>query len=235
MIIIENDLVTFLKARLSKFTYDIVDEDLTADAVSGYSGSGYSGGYIFQYNSLNKNWVIDPPERIRWMDIGNKEHLIMPAEYIISYTGGYITLSTPKLTGDIIRADYSFFPFTDAQLLSIVQSAYKQIETLIFKPIPIGASGYSGISGYSGASGYSGKYFYEEYREVILKRCYTIAVRMMQFPTIKYFTISIGGRSIGKENQVTMCNTLIDDNEKELMVEINALRYFDRSEPVVIK
>ena len=214
--IIENDVLTILKDRLSKFTYDIVDEDLTA----------HSTAYL-RYDSANTNWVSSPVPKIRLVDIEGREQFLAPSLYTITASDGYITLTTAKDNTDIIRADYSFFPFTDAQLLSIIQSAYKQIETLIFKQI--GLSGYSGVSGYSGASGYSGKYFWNTYQEVIFKKCYSIAMREMQFPTIKYFQMSIGGRSISKEAQVTMISTMIENIEKELLPEINALRYFDKT------
>jgi len=195
----ESGLVTVLKDRLSKLVFDVVDEDLSA----------YDTNYK-RYNSVNVNWVSSPPERIRLIDTNGVETLLLSSIYTINQTGGYITFTDAKNDNDVIRADYSFFPFTDAQLLSIVQAARKQLQVLLFRTIDA-----SSIA--------------DNYQEAILKKCYTIALREMQFPTIKYFAISIGGRSISKENQVTMTNTLIDNNEKELLMEINTLRYFDKT------
>jgi len=195
----ESGLVTILKERLIRLTYDIVDEDLIAN------DTGYR-----RYNSVNTNWVSSPPERIRFIDIDANETIFTPSEYVVSATDGYITLNSARVDTDTIRADYSFFPFTDAQLLSIVQAGRRNVQVVIFRPI-------------------DATNIHENYQEAILKKCYTIALREMQFPTIKYFSISIGGRSISKEGQVTMINTLIDSNEKELLQDINTLRYFDKT------
>jgi len=195
----EAALVTVLKERLGKLTYDIIDEDLTPNDTS-----------YLRYNSVNTVWVTSPPERIRTIDVNAVETVLPTTAYTINAAGGYITFSSARNDTDTIRADYSFFPFTDAQLLSIVQSATKQIKVLIFRPIDS-----TNIA--------------EAYQEAILKKCYTIALREMQFPTIKYFSISIGGRSMSKEAQVTMIETLLASNEKELLQDINTLRYFDKT------
>jgi hypothetical protein len=195
----ESGLVTILKERLSKLTYEILDEDLVANDT-----------VYKRYNSVNINWVASPPERVRWIDSNGVENLAAPADYTVTLAGGYITFTTAKTNSDVVRVDYSFFPFSDAQLLSIVQSARKQIQVLIFRPV-------------------DATVIPEGYQEAVLKRCYTIALREMQFPTIKYFTISVGGRSMSKENQLVMINGLIESNEKDLLQEVNALRYFDRT------
>lgn len=195
----ESGLVTVLKDRFNKFTFDIVDEDLTA----------YDTNYL-RFNSVNINWVTSPPPNVRFIDTSGVETTIVPAGYTVNAAGGYVTLSSARASSDIVRADYSFFPFSDAQLLSIVQAARKQMQVLLYRPIDA-----NDIA--------------DNYQEAVLKRCYSIALREMQFPTVKYFTISVGGRSIGKENQVTMIDTLIKGNEEDLLKEINALRYFDKT------
>ena len=195
----EAGLVTVLKDRLSKLTFDVIDEDLTAN------DTNYK-----RYNSVNVNWVSSPPERIRTIDTNGIETSILAGDYTINLAGGYITFTTAKSSTDIIRADYSFFPFSDAQLLSVVQAARKQVQVLTFRTI-------------------NASVIAENYQEAILKKCYTIALREMQFPTIKYFAISVGGRSISKEQQVSMINALIESNEKELMTEVNTIRYFDKT------
>jgi len=195
----ELGLVTVLKDRLSKLIYDIVDEDFTA----------YDTNYK-RYNSVNINWVSSPPERIRVIDTDGHEEVIAQADYTVNLAGGYITFSTAKDNTDIIRGDYSFFPFTDAQLLVIVQGARKQMQVSLFRTVNA-----SDIP--------------ENYQEAILKRCYTIALREMQFPTTKYFTISVGGRSISKENQLVMINAMIESNEKDLLQDVNVIRYFDKT------
>lgn len=195
----ETELSVILKERLSKLTFDIVDEDLTA------IDTNYR-----TYKSVNLNWVASPPERIRWIDSNAIENSVLPSEYSVDVTNGRITFTTARNNSDVVRADYSFFPFTDAQLLSITQAARKQVQVLIWREI-------------------DWNIIHANYQEAVLKKCYTIALRELQFPTIKYFSISIAGRSISKENQVTMIGTLIDSNEKELLSDINALRYFDKT------
>lgn len=195
----ETGLVAILKERLNKLTYEILDEDLSA----------YDTNYL-RYNSVNINWVASPPERIRWIDTNGIENVSVPADYTVNLAGGYITFATAKDNTDVVRADYSFFPFSDAQLLSIVQSARKQIVVLLYRPV-------------------SASDINENYQEAILKRCYSIALREMQFPTTKYFAISVGGRSISKESQLTMINAMIESNEKDFMTDVNALRYFDKT------
>jgi hypothetical protein len=199
----ETELSVLLKERLAKLTYEILDEDLTA----------YNTSYL-RYNSVNTDWVASPPERIRWIDSNGIENVVLQADYTVNTSGGYITFNSAKGEADTIRADYSFFPFTDAQLLSIVVSARKQIQVLLFRPV-------------------SAADINENYQEVLLKRCYSIALREMQFPTTKYFSISVGGRSISKENQLTMINTMIESNEKDLMADVNSIRYFDRTNTLV--
>ena len=195
----ESGLVTVLKDRVNKLTYDILDEDLMANDVN-----------YLRYNSANLNWVTFPPERLRFIDTNGVETPIYSTDYTVNTAGGYITFLSARNDSDVIRADYSFFPFTDAQLLSIIQAARKQVQVLLFRPIDA-----ANIA--------------DNYQEVILKKCYTIVLREIQFPTVKYFSISIGGRSIGKESQVTMINAMVESSEKELLQDINAIRYFDRT------
>lgn len=196
----ESGLVTVLKDRLNKFTFDIIDEDLTANDITD----------LKRYNSVNINWVTSPPERVRVISSLGVETVISPSAYTVSLTGGYITFNVARLITDTVRSDYSFFPFTDAQLLSMIQAARKQIQVLIFRTVDAAT-------------------IPDNYQEAILKKAYVLAMREMQFPTIKYFTISVGGENIGKENQVTMISGMIESIEKELLVEMNALRYFDKT------
>jgi hypothetical protein len=195
----DSGLVTVLKDRLNKFTYDIVDEDLAAE------NDTYK-----QYNSVNTNWVSSPPPSVRAITIAGVETVILPATYAVNQVSGYITLNVARAATDVVRADYSFFPFTDAQLLDIVDAAIAQVQVLIGKTV-------------------SPSDIPANYQEAVLKKAYVLALREMQFPTIKYFTISVGGETMGKENQVTMINAMIESIEKELLPEINALRLFDRT------
>jgi len=193
------DLLVILKERLSKFTCSVVDEDLTPHTVA-----------YTRYDSTSKNWVAYPPERIRVIGTGGTETYIYPTDYTVDRTEGYIVFTVARGATDIVRADYSKAPFTDADLTSILNSALKQVRVLCFHTID--------------ASSFS-----ENYSEAIIKKAFTIALRELQFPTTKYFALSMGGRSIDKSSQVTQIEALITSNEADLLKDINAIRYFDRT------
>lgn len=195
----ESDLIPILKVRLGKLTYDIVNEDLTPATIA-----------YLRYDSLHGNWLTSPAPVVNVIDTNGVKKFIFPTDYTVDYTYGHIDFNAAKNNTDVVRVNYSFFPFTDAQLLDIIQAARKQIQNLIFRTvdatdIPV------------------------NYQELVIKKAYSIAMREMQFPTIKYFSISVGGRSISKEAQVTMIDTLIKGNEEELLKDINTIRYFDKT------
>ncbi|MFA6971830.1 MAG: hypothetical protein WC208_10565 [Gallionella sp.] len=189
-------ILPILKSRIQSLNVNIVDEDLTPQDTS-----------YLRYNSLNTLWQTTPQERIRAIVAGVETYLF-PAQYTVSAANGYVILSVARAATDIVRADYTFFPFSDAELTSIIASARSQIGNLIFRPIT--------------------EPYNITYQEAIIKKCYTICIRKLQFPTIKYFSLSVDGRTISKENQVTQCNVLIEGNEKELLQDINVLRYYNK-------
>lgn len=193
------DLLVILKERLSKFTCSVVDEDLVPQSVT-----------YLQYNSANKNWVDFPAERIRIITTGGAETYVYPADYTIDRANGTVTFSIARGANDIVRADYSKKPFSDDALTSILNSALVQVRVLSFHRMDAAA-------------------FSENYSEVIIKKAYTIALRELQFPTTKYFALSMGGRSIDKSNQVTQIEALITSNEADVLKDINTIRYFDRT------
>ena len=216
----ESDLSATLKTRLSKLVYNIDGDVLTAN----------DNNYL-QYNSDNSNWQT--VQQIVVTHIDGTKTVIASTGYTANLTSGYITLNSAILSTDVVTADYSFSPFSDDDLLSILRSAEKQVQTLIYRPVicPLGYSGFSGFSGCPGfvSSGYSGYYILDNYAEAILKKSYTIALREMQFPTIRYFSISVGGRQISKEKQVEMIEVIIKSNEEEVIKDINAIRNFDKT------
>lgn len=194
---VDTDILPILKSRISTLQINIVNEDLTA----------YDVNYK-RYNSINPLWVPYPPENVRVI-VAGVETKMLPSTYAVNSAGGYITFGSARASTDVVRADYSFFPFDDTELTSIIDSARKQISSLVFRTI---------------TEPYS-----DTYQEAILKKCYTICLRKLQMPTPRYFSISVGGRTMGKENQVTQFETLIEGNEKELLPLLNVLRYFNQS------
>lgn len=193
------DLLVIFKARMSKFVLSAVNEILVAH------DTDYK-----RYDSQNPNWVVFPAENIRVVGLTGVETHIFPTDYNITLVSGYITFTVARLSTDVIKADYSKIPFSDADLTSILESALKQIRVLGFHTI-------------------DATNFTENYSEAILKKAYTIALRELQFPTTKYFALSIAGRSIDKSTQTTQINLMIESNEKELLQDINAIRYFDKT------
>ena len=193
------DLLVIFKERFSKFSCSVVAEDLVAHDTS-----------YLRYDSGNGNWDEPPLENIKVVNILGVETHIYPTDYTVDRAEGFITFTTPRVSTDIVRADYNKRPFTDAEITSILNSALVQVRVMCFHPI-------------------TASFFSENYSEAILKKAYTIALREMQFPSTKYFAISISGRSIDKSNQVTQIEALIASNEKDLMQDINAIRYFDKT------
>ena len=193
------DLLAILKLRLSKFTCSVADEILAPNDIS-----------YTRYNSDSLNWVSFPKEKIRVINLAGVETFIYPTDYAVNTASGYITFSAARLATDTVKADYDKQPFTDAELTSIIESAVKQIRILIFHAIDV-----ADIS--------------VNYSEAIIKRAYTIALRELQFPTTKYFALSIAGRSIDKSSQLNQIEALIASNEKDLLQDVNVLRYFDRT------
>ena len=162
-----------------------------------------------RYDSLNKEWLGFPREKVRVIAAG-VETYIFPTDYVVNIADGYITFSVARSATDTIRVDYFCKPFSAAQLLSIVQAGRKQMQVISFHTIDPND-------------------IPENYQEMIIKRCYTIALRELQFPAVKYFSISVGGRTMDKSTQVATINAMIESNEKDLLSEINAVRYFDKT------
>lgn len=165
-----------------------------------------------RYDSASKNWVDFPLERVRVVGTGGTETYIYPTAYTVTRADGYITFSVARSATDIVRIDYEKKPFSDTELTSILESALKQFRVLIFHNV--------------------GGDFSENYTEAIIKRAYTIALRELQFPTTKYFALSMAGRSIDKSSQLTQIEALITSNEADLLKDINVLRYFDKTDVI---
>lgn len=163
-----------------------------------------------RWDSSNKNWLAEPTPKIR-VTIAGVETLIFPTEYTISSADGYVTFTAARASTDVIVADYSKVPFTDVEMTSMLVSAVKQFRVLSLHnvdetDIPV------------------------NYVEAIVKRAIVIALREIQYPTTKYFAISIAGRAMDKSGQVNQIESLISSAEKDLMTDINAIRYFDKTE-----
>ena len=163
-----------------------------------------------RYDAYAKNWADYPAERIR-VSVAGVETLIFPTAYTVNSAGGYITFSVARISTDIIIADYQNKPFTDAELTSMLESAVKQIRVLTAHRIDA-----SNIP--------------VNYSEAIIKRAIITALREIQYPTTKYFAINIAGRSIDKSQQVTQIEALLTSSEADLMKDINAIRYFDKTD-----
>ena len=192
------DLLPILKVRLNDLSYRIVDEDLVPSSHS----------YV-QFNSQHKLWLGFPPERVRKIDSNAVETLYFPADYTLSVINGTVSLNTPVTSTDVIRADYSFFPFTDEDLMDKLNAGKQQVQVLTFHTIPDN--------------------FNIDYSEAILKKSYVDLLRAMQFPTTKYFSVSVGGRTMDKSTQVTNMNAMIESIEKDLLLLVNSLRYYNKT------
>jgi len=162
-----------------------------------------------KFNSGNQNWVDLPEPEIRVIASG-VETYIFPTEYVVDSAAGSITFNTARTSTDVVKGSYSIKPFTDDQLTSMLSQSTREIQVLTFHNI-----NFADIS--------------PNYSEAIIKKALTMALRTIQIPSTKYFSISISGRTMDKSQQVTQIEALITSNEKELLMDINAIRYFDKT------
>jgi hypothetical protein len=194
-----SSLLPSLKSRLRDLTIGIKDEDLVpASALPSTT-----------FKSRHKNWKSFPVPLIRKIDAAGIETLLhSPADYSLNLTDGEVTLTSA--TSDIIRASYNFDPVADSELMDELESARKEVSTLVFRTIdPLDV--------------------HESYSEAITKRAYTNVLKKLVVDARDFYSISIAGRSINKDSIVQHYNQIIEQNEKQLLSELNILRYYNTS------
>lgn len=175
----------------------ICDEDLCPDSTNTV------------FTSRHKNWLTGPAPKIFTIDDTGIETLIFtPADYTISIVNGSVQLTAS--TTDTVRANYSFFPFTDPQLVELAKEALREISVIIYRPI-------------------NPDNIEKDYRPAICKRLYTNTLKALLLEAKDFFSVSIAGRSISKTTIVSQINAVIDQNETQLLTELQSLIHHNRT------
>ena len=160
------------------------------------------------FQARHKNWRSFPVTQVRTIDsLAGETLLFTPADYSIDSANGAVTLVTA--TSDIVRATYDYNAFTDDELEDQLESARAEIENAVGRTIS--------------------SPFHESYSQAIVKRAYTNLLKTLQAEARDFFSVSIAGRSVDKNQVVDHFIKIIEGNEEQLSTELNGLRYYNRS------
>lgn len=165
------------------------------------------------FTSKHPTWLAIPAPKITTIsDLGIETLKFISTDYTQSLTNGSITFGTA--TTNIVRADYFYFPFTDAQLADLTLHSLQEISILIYRPI-------------------NENLIEQDYLTPICQRLYTNVLKALLVEARDYFTVSVGGRSVNKSNIVTQITGIIEENEKQLQEAISTLRIFNKTNRVL--
>lgn len=190
------------KALLSNLWVEIIDEDLQQKT------SGNDTVFFGRYN----NWLAAPQgtPKIRRIDTdGNETVLFSGSDYTIDLAAGEVTLSSGAGT-DIIRADYFYAPLNDTLLERLLAIAVKEVEVLIHRTI-------------------DDNNIIRDYKSAVCKRFYSNVLKNLLIESRNFFSVSVGDRTIGREQIVSHLKEIKAQNEEDLMLEVNQLRHFNKS------
>lgn len=186
---------------LSYLFIRIIEEDLCPDQTN----------KIFQ--SKHPNWMQSPVPRISTINTLGVETLrFITTDYSTNYVNGSVSFGSA--TTDIVRANYYYFPFTDAQLSDLTFYSLQEISVLVYRNIDPNS-------------------IPQDYRMAVCKRLFTNLLKTLMAEARDYFSVSVGGRSINKNNVINQFTAIIEENEKQLVEEINMLRTFNKTNRVL--
>ena len=186
---------------MSHLRCNVVDEDL----LSNQAGT--------TFKSKNSDWLSSPSPRVRLIDDSGVESLkFETADYTVNYEDGSITFGSAVT--DIVRVDYSFFPWGTEQLTEFVASAISELRVLIYRPV-------------------DENNIHSNYRPVICRRTYTKLLEDLLGAAKDYFSVSVAGRNINKSTVVSQINLVIDQNEKQFMQLVEALRHYNTTSRIL--
>jgi len=165
------------------------------------------------FTSKHPTWLASPAPKITAINsLGVETLKFITTDYVQNLVNGSVTFGTA--TTDIIRADYFYFPFTDAQLADIAMHSLQEISVLIYRPI-------------------NENLIEQDYLTPICQRLYTNVLKALLIEARDYFSVSVGGRTVNKTNIVGQINAIIEENEKQLQEAINTLRIFNKTNRVL--
>lgn len=188
------------KSLLSNLTVEIIDEDLTQKS---------SGVDTLFFGRFDK-WLAAPSPKIRKIDTSGVETVLFNgSDYTIDLSAGEVTLTSGAGT-DTVRADYFYAPLNDTLLERLLSIAIKEVSVLIHRPI-------------------DELNILTDYKSVVCKRLYTNVLKNLLIESRNFFSVAVGDRQIGKEQIPAQLQTMREANEVELMLEINQLRYWNKT------
>lgn len=207
-IVIPGDITTLTQlckdTLLSKLFCQVVDEELCPID---------NTDTIF--DAKNINWFAAPTPKIKKINTdGSVTLLFSSADYTVDLVGGRITLTSALTEGQTLTASYTFFPFTDTQLNQILEGTVIEISVLTYRPIDTAN-------------------ILQDYRPVICKRFYTNILKTLIIEARDFFSVTVAGRTINKTVIVPQINTIIDQNERQVLSDINILRHFNKTNRIL--
>lgn len=192
-------MVPELRARLDCLNLNVIDEDLAV-----------TNSFTI-YQAENRQWRSFPVPRVRKIDSTGLEMLLVPVtNYSIDAANGKVTLVVAALSTDVIRADYSFDVFTDAQLSDLLVQSAREVNNLVHRFIDT-----TDVD--------------PAYKEAILKRAFSNGFKCLMEPMFNFYSASVGGRTVDKTMLVDSVKKIIDENESFLVQDINSLRNYNQT------
>lgn len=167
------------------------------------------------FDAKNVNWIAAPRPIVKRIDNTGAEIILLENDdYTIDLLGGRIILVTPLTTTETLTTSYSFFPFTDPQLLEITKHSAAEISVLIYRPVD-----QNNIPA--------------DYRPAICKRFYTNVLKALIIEAKDFFSVGVGGRTINKSNIVSQTNQIIEQNESQLLSDLQMLRHYNKTNRIL--
>lgn len=192
------NLTPDVQALLHGLSVEIIEEDLVFVEL----GSGSSEIFAAKY----RNWIAYPVPRIRTIAVdGTTTLLIQGTDYTVDADNGRITIIAGTEDGVVVRADYYYAPITNELLEQYLSLSVAEIAAAIYRPIDVSA-------------------IHPAYLPTVGKRLYTYVLVGLIMEARNFFSLSVAGRSIQKNDVVTNLEKAVEVNEELVQKGINALR-----------
>ena len=189
------------RALISNLNIEIIEEDLIQKV------SGDDTVFMGRYDNWNSTPQRTP--KIRQIDTNGVETILFSTDYVIDFSAGEITLNSGAGT-DVVRADYFYTPLNDTLLERLLSIAIKEVEVLVHRKI-------------------DDNNILRDYQAAVCKRFYTNILKNLMIESRNFFSVSVGDRTINKEQIPGQLEVMKKSNEEDLMIEINQLRYWNQT------
>ncbi len=189
------------RALISNLTIEIIDENLIQKT------SGDDTIFMGRYDNWNSTPQGTP--KVRKIDTNGVETVLFSNEYVIDFAAGEIELNAGAGT-DVVRADYFYSPLNDTLLEELLAISIKEIEVLVHRRIDDNSID-------------------RAYTAAICKRFYTNILKNLMIESRNFFSVSVGSRTISKEQIPAQLEAIKKQNEEDLLPGINQLRYWNQT------